>query len=236
MKNNKLILSILISFLTALIAYAASWEKIPTKQNISLYIDTDSIKYNNQDVTYSIKYKIPNKQEKNVRLKSDCSLDKAAIVNVNYNSDDYQLYELKMLPVKENTPIASAHNYVCEPIREYYGSTINAGYDAGYSTESERLIIQFYTDKVVNKVKANWIRPTLYSNYSGEARLSINRNGRLINAQIYSSSGNAALDTSIIRAIRVSEPFYPLPLEIDRETLYVSLPFKYGADNKYGKY
>jgi protein TonB len=75
----------------------------------------------------------------------------------------------------------------------------------------------WYVDAVRNRVSSNWLQSTVEPSVRFAPRavvtFDILRNGAVTNVQILSSSGNASVNNSVVRAILSSNPVNPLPNE-----------------------
>jgi protein TonB len=75
----------------------------------------------------------------------------------------------------------------------------------------------WYVDAVRSRVSSNWLQSTVEPSVRFAPRavvtFDILRNGTVTNVQILSSSGNASVNNSVVRAILSSNPVNPLPNE-----------------------
>ena len=107
-------------------AYRVVWKLLSPEHG--LYLETNSITYENFTARYIIRYKTDKNKILMAKIMSDCSSNKAAILSTvpyqNYNensinSEDFerQVYETHMKAISPASTIYKAHNYVCEPIK-----------------------------------------------------------------------------------------------------------------------
>jgi len=89
----------------------------------------------------------------------------------------------------------------------------------------------YYLAEIQNRISGNWqtalIRSGTTGNDFSEVRFRIFRTGRISEPLILRSSGNAAMNSSAIRALRNASPFPPLPQGYTDEYLIVRLLFEH---------
>lgn len=91
------------------------------------------------------------------------------------------------------------------------------------SVSAKRSADAAYLAAWAKKVEAvgneNFPRAAISQNITGSLRLqsTINANGRLLNAEILSSSGHSILDNAALQIVRQAAPFMPLPAELRKE-------------------
>jgi protein TonB len=73
----------------------------------------------------------------------------------------------------------------------------------------------WYVDAVQRRVSSNWLQSTVDPAVRFAPRavvtFDILRNGAIANVQMLQTSGNASVDTSVVRAVQGSNPLQPLP-------------------------
>lgn len=84
-----------------------------------------------------------------------------------------------------------------------------------------------YYGVIKDKVQENWIYPQgLKDNkISVIVSIKIERSGKLVEAAVEKSSGNKAFDDSLLKAIKKSAPFPPLPVDLEGSFLETGLRF-----------
>ena len=90
---------------------------------------------------------------------------------------------------------------------------------------------QDYFNKIRERIKANWIYPRQAGERGIEGELliefHISKDGRVAYIQLRHSSGTAILDDAALTAVKLAQPFPPVPDEIAKQTLAINGQFKY---------
>jgi protein TonB len=90
---------------------------------------------------------------------------------------------------------------------------------------------QDYFNKIREKIKANWIYPREAGDrgLQGELLLEfhIAKDGRLAFLELRNSSGAEILDRFAMNAVRLAQPFPPVPDDIAKQALSINGLFKY---------
>jgi periplasmic protein TonB len=90
---------------------------------------------------------------------------------------------------------------------------------------------QDYFNKVRERIKANWIYPRQAGDRGIEGELliefHIGKDGRLSYIELRHSSGTTILDDAALTAVKLAQPFPPVPDEIAKQTLAINGQFKY---------
>ena len=77
------------------------------------------------------------------------------------------------------------------------------------------LRLQLWKTRVWNKVRGNWSYPEILAakqrEFEAVVQVSVTREGKIRTYKLIKPSGNAVFDQSVIRAVRLSEPFPPFP-------------------------
>ena len=88
-----------------------------------------------------------------------------------------------------------------------------------------------YFSKVREKIKATWTYPSAAGErgIEGEAviKFRITKDGRLLSAHVWRSSGAAILDQYSTTAVQTAAPFPPLPDDVANDTLTILSTFRY---------
>jgi len=79
---------------------------------------------------------------------------------------------------------------------------------------------------MLNRLSANWYRPPATPGASCVVRFTVAKSGRILQADVERSSGEAAFDRAALRAVLSSNPLPPLPFEYNDEKLGVHLKFE----------
>jgi protein TonB len=90
---------------------------------------------------------------------------------------------------------------------------------------------QDYFNKIRERIKANWIYPRQAGDRGIEGELLIEfhiaKDGRLSDIELRHSSGTTILDDAALTAVKLAQPFPPVPDEIAKQTLAINGQFKY---------
>ena len=101
--------------------------------------------------------------------------------------------------------------------------------------------IQPYFDENKRRIFAVWVYPKKaadnHQSGSGSIVFMVKQDGRIRNIEvnIVRSTGNAVLDSYMANAIRFAAPFPPLPCEINKEIIPVTIAFEYFLDPLRGR-
>jgi protein TonB len=90
---------------------------------------------------------------------------------------------------------------------------------------------QDYFNKIRERIKANWIYPRQAGDRGIEGELLIEfhiaKDGRLSYIELRHSSGTTILDDAALTAVKLAQPFPPVPDAIAKQTLAINGQFKY---------
>jgi len=90
---------------------------------------------------------------------------------------------------------------------------------------------QDYFNKIRERIKANWVYPRQAGERGIEGELLIEfhiaKDGRVAYIELRHSSGTAILDDAALTAVKLAQPFPPVPDEIAKQTLAINGQFKY---------
>ena len=88
--------------------------------------------------------------------------------------------------------------------------------------------LQIYKTRVWNKVRGNWSYPDLLApkgNLEAIVLVTVTSEGQIRDYRLLKKSGNALFDQSVVRAVRLSEPFPPFPEEYVKRSEELELRF-----------
>lgn len=107
----------------------------------------------------------------------------------------------------------------------YKGSIISSG---NSFTGLSKLKVNEYLSNLVSKIREEWVLPQWLStaNLKASVLVSVDKQGRILQKKIYSSSGNSIFDASCITAVESASPFDPPPAEIEEALLLIRFPFE----------
>jgi len=90
---------------------------------------------------------------------------------------------------------------------------------------------QDYFNKIRERIKAKWIYPREAGDRGIEGELLIEfhiaKDGRVAFIELRNSSGTAILDDAALTAVKLAQPFPPVPDEIAKQTLAINGQFRY---------
>src|SRR5216684_2041468 len=90
---------------------------------------------------------------------------------------------------------------------------------------------QDYFNKVRERIKANWVYPRQAGERNIEGELVIEfhiaKDGRLEYIELRDSSGTRILDDAALTAVKLAQPFPPVPDDIAKHTLAINGQFRY---------
>tara|TARA_B100000482_G_scaffold70679_1_gene49657 strand:+ start:1432 stop:2058 length:627 start_codon:yes stop_codon:yes gene_type:complete len=76
------------------------------------------------------------------------------------------------------------------------------------SLESEQNQIEIYSSLIIQTIQSAWRKPiNIQDNLVCDLRISVNKNGRVINTNLIKSSGNIRFDNSALKAVERVETF-----------------------------
>ena len=99
---------------------------------------------------------------------------------------------------------------------------------AGSDTHVNPLEQKYYLD-VKDKIYAAWNMPSTAagkSNLEMDVVIRIRKDGKLVDVSVDKGSGNRIYDESVMRAVRVAEPYPPIPAALDRDSIEIAFAFK----------
>lgn len=219
---KKFLLSVAL-LMSVLPVCAVNWEMIDTDiPNLSLYIDTDSLMYiNNDECYYAIRFKEDDKPEKFAYLKSNSATNYIGVIQTGeYGLDPYKPQvvfrnaHVFMKPVKENSFLSYAHEYsTTRQEAESLAQETPALRDNNVKPVSYTLANNFkdYTTQTSYVLSENWNPPASGRNTQATIVLTIGVDGSLQNYKFTKSSGDEATDRSIISAVEQTVPFMQFP-------------------------
>ncbi len=84
----------------------------------------------------------------------------------------------------------------------------------------------YYVDQMLAMIQRNWVRPMVGSGVEATVHYRIQRDGRIVDVRIASSSGINSFDLAALRAVQASTPLPPLPRAFREGSLGVNLIFR----------
>ncbi|MDR2460362.1 MAG: energy transducer TonB [Deltaproteobacteria bacterium] len=104
--------------------------------------------------------------------------------------------------------------------------TLGPGGQGGGTGKGTARILDSYISKVRNKMDRNKKYPTRTNATSGvvEINFTILSSGQVVGAKIVASSGNDAFDDEVMALLRRVSPFAPIPAELGRDSLNLTVP------------
>jgi len=84
----------------------------------------------------------------------------------------------------------------------------------------------YYLDQMLALIEARWVRPALGSGIEAIVTFRIQRDGRLTDLQVATSSGYNSFDLAALRSVQAASPLPPLPQGYPHSSLGVNLVFR----------
>ena len=84
----------------------------------------------------------------------------------------------------------------------------------------------YYVDQMLAMIQRNWVRPMVGSGVEATVHYRIQRDGRIVDVRIATSSGINSFDLAALRAVQASTPLPPLPRAFREGSLGVNLIFR----------
>ena len=94
----------------------------------------------------------------------------------------------------------------------------------------------YYYTCLQGQIRSAWQKPiyppteTSRRILTATVRLTLSSSGRVIRLDLVTSSGYAAVDQSLLRAVQDAQPFQPIPSSLGVDTLTVNLAFEFTPD------
>ena len=85
---------------------------------------------------------------------------------------------------------------------------------------------QFYVDQMLTLIGGNWLKPEAPEETTATVSFDIQRDGRITDVKLLSSSGVGVYDRAAVRAVYGANPLPPLPPEFPGTRLGVHLRFR----------
>lgn len=208
------IIVILSVFLFAgLQAHAENWVSTHNKMGNIIYVDTDSIRQQDNKIFYVVKY-----FEEKLG-----TANKVIIMSEN------------KVPFAIGDSIAFTNYFfktnlknVNEKVLNYAETHTIKEIEPGSFYESLALNQEPYANGVIESIRKNLKYKFKYRNSSAKAMVKVNRNGEVKKVYIYESSGNADLNLALTNAIEKAAPFEPLPEKYDKTYAIFWIEVSYG--------
>jgi len=84
----------------------------------------------------------------------------------------------------------------------------------------------YYLDQMLALIQRQWVRPALGSGIEALVTFRIQRDGRLTDLQVATSSGYNSFDLAALRSVQAASPLPPLPQGYPHSSLGVNLIFR----------
>jgi periplasmic protein TonB len=135
---------------------------------------------------------------------------------------EQEVEEVKPEPVKEPTPpqVATLEQEAQVAVEEKRATSL---VQSGGEATSHSL----YLGKLRTHLEKRKINPRTRQVGTAIVRFSVDASGQLLTREIATSSGNKQLDDAAIASIEKAAPFPPMPEELNKEPLVVSVPFRF---------
>jgi TonB family protein len=87
--------------------------------------------------------------------------------------------------------------------------------------------LQAWFETTQKTIKKNWHPSSHDQDAVVQVRFEVAKNGRVVDADVVKSSGDKAMDESALKAIRITQPFQPLPADFKDESVIIEFTFDY---------
>lgn len=254
MKKRFILLTAML--LSGLCANAVNWQPVDTSvPNVSLYIDTDSIKQiSNNECLYAIKYQTGDSDEKVAYMKSDSKTGYAGVIyTTEYEEQNYKPVavfanpHVFMKPVNQDSFMKDVQNYV---ISLYDGTQLASNKNTVYTYNNKPALrnevpvsynsqssknaltpaqLEDYVIKTCKILEANWTPPASGRDTRAIIILTIGADGSLLNYSFAETSGDNITDRSILSAVEKTVPYPKFP-EIAKGAYALDFQFVFEHD------
>jgi protein TonB len=135
---------------------------------------------------------------------------------------EQEVEEVKPEPVKEPTPpqVATLEQEAQVAVEEKRATSL-------VQSGGEATSHSMYLGKLRTHLEKRKINPRTRQVGTAIVRFSVDASGQLLTREIATSSGNKQLDDAAIASIEKAAPFPPMPEELNKEPLVVSVPFRF---------
>ena len=97
---------------------------------------------------------------------------------------------------------------------------------AGAGLDNPDFVFGYFVDQMLAMIQRNWVRPMVGSGVEATVHYRIQRDGRIVEVRIATSSGINSFDLAALRAVQASTPLPPLPRAFREGSLGVNLIFR----------
>lgn len=230
-----IILTFCYIFITAISATAEYWIKT-SSNNSPVYIDLDSITKTNNGVFFNIFYKV-DKLNENIVYTIFAQDTKAGIANTK-TLNEYLQNPKSMTtknipePAKLNTIKTTAKIYNAYVIANSSKTSIEQAKSLNKAFNPNSLCSKEpdfgpYMQELQRRIKLNWNPPKGNESRRIIVLFKIAKSGRMLSCRVIKSSGLLAADQAALRAVELTAPFKPLPVEFKGESIDIQFTFDY---------
>ncbi len=223
---------IILCSLFVFVAYPAkaeNWIKVVDNKQ-TIWLDSDSVKVNNNSVYYNVKY-YENKAEEEIVVTIQSKNDLAGIVS----SCKFSKYQKdKSLANTNTTKTAKSFKYIDSNSLLYnaniIANSLNKTNNINSSvTSNNDPDFGPYMRELQRRIKMNWEPPKGNESKTVILLFKIAKDGRLISQSVIKSSGMPAADRAAMRAVNLTAPFKPLPQEYKGDSVDIQFTFDYNV-------
>lgn len=207
-----------------------SWQElVSNRYGLRVYWDSSSTRSDNTYLYYIVRYDDLIKNTSNVVfMSSDCKGNRAAVLESKkydsqkiYQINNVENYNFVFKPLKQGTTAFLFHNKACSSYGRFHQPQPLA--------EPQEMDFGPYMRELQRKIKMNWEPPKGNESKKVIAQFRIDRDGRLLSANILQSSGLSSNDEAAIKAINLSAPFKTLPAEYKASFVDIQFTFDYNV-------
>ena len=223
---------IILCSLFVFVAYPAkaeNWIKVGDNKQ-TIWLDSDSVKVNNNSVYYNVKY-YENKAEEEIVVTIQSKNDLAGIVS----SCKFSKYQKdKSLANTNTTKTAKSFKYIDSNSLLYnaniIANSLNKTNNINSSvTSNNDPDFGPYMRELQRRIKMNWEPPKGSESKSIVILFRISKDGSLLSQRVIKSSGLPAADKAALQAVELTAPFRKLPPEYKGDSVDIEFTFDYNV-------
>ena len=177
----------------------------------------------NKKIWYQISKNIIDCNNRTIATKSLAIYDIEGNIIDNYDVEHILLNRKDIIP---ETRGEDWYNIVCKYLNNDEPK-IQIGIVENPNNNLDKVINSFepYIDRLHKTIEEQWKNKTYKKNLKCKIYVTISKDGRLLNFDVYDSSNNSKYDNEAIKTIKYAAPFPPLPKEYNGENIEITFSF-----------
>ena len=236
--KNVLIISLLL--VVGVCPVSAEWVNVQDIKDPIRLLDTKSIKdvsyKDNEGVIFALRYIGKNNKENVATFFADFKNEKAGVISIkpyfkdmkydfiipnNFEMKDISEFKTNFLEIEK---YAKGRKVEQSPTVEYLKEET-----AEKTGEQSKINWNPYITNIEKSIKKNWHPPKADKSTRAVVFFNVAKDGGLLECKIQQSSKNYAFDDAILRAIKETAPFRPLPKEFEKDFISIEFTFDYNV-------